>query len=145
MTAADTAVDGGRLPATAGSVRPCCKATGLRKSYHRGIWPVRRTQPVLRGVDIRLGAGEVVGPLRPDRRHQGRSGGPAMTTSLASVRRFLADYARNPVNLLLLVVVPTVFVVVVAGSMASEVITWRAVTARFPPAMRSSDATDHGC
>jgi len=68
-----------------------------------------------------------------------------MTTSLASVRRFLADYARNPVNLLLLVVVPTVFVVVVAGSMASEVITWRAVTARFPPAMRSSDATDHGC
>lgn len=66
-----------------------------------------------------------------------------MTTSLASVRRFLADYARNPVNLLLLVVVPTVFVV--AGSMASEVITWRAVTARFPPAMRSSDATDHGC
>jgi ABC-type multidrug transport system ATPase subunit len=36
-------------------------ATGLRKSYHRGIWPVRRTQPVLRGVDLRLGAGEVVG------------------------------------------------------------------------------------
>src|SRR5680860_79137 len=34
------------------------------------------------------------------------------------VRRFLADYARNPVNLLLLVVVPTIFVVVVAGSMA---------------------------
>ena len=41
-----------------------------------------------------------------------------MTTTLAFVRRFLADYARNPVNLLLLVVVPTVFVVVVAGSMA---------------------------
>ena len=41
-----------------------------------------------------------------------------MTTSLAFVRRFLADYARNPVNLLLLVVVPTVFVIVVAGSMA---------------------------
>lgn len=37
---------------------------------------------------------------------------------LAFLRRFLADYARNPVNLLLLVVVPTVFVVVVAGSMA---------------------------
>jgi hypothetical protein len=34
------------------------------------------------------------------------------------VRRFLLDYARNPVNLLLLVVVPSVFVVVVAGSMA---------------------------
>ncbi|WP_404380361.1 ABC transporter permease [Knoellia locipacati] len=34
------------------------------------------------------------------------------------VRRFMADYARNPINLILLVVVPTVFVVVVAGSMA---------------------------
>jgi len=39
-------------------------------------------------------------------------------TSFVFVRRFLADYARNPVNLLLLVVVPTVFVVVVAGSLA---------------------------
>ena len=34
------------------------------------------------------------------------------------VRRFLADYARNRVNLLLLVVVPVVFVGVVAGSLA---------------------------
>lgn len=33
------------------------------------------------------------------------------------VRRFLADYARNPVNLLLLVVIPVVFVVVAAGSL----------------------------
>ena len=32
-------------------------------------------------------------------------------TSIVFVRRFLADYARNPVNLLLLLVVPTVFVV----------------------------------
>jgi hypothetical protein len=39
-------------------------------------------------------------------------------TTIVFVRRFLTDYARNPVNLLLLVVVPTVFVVVVAGSMA---------------------------
>lgn len=38
--------------------------------------------------------------------------------TLVFVRRFLADYARNPVNLLLLAVVPAVFVVVVAGSMA---------------------------
>ncbi|MFG2058732.1 ABC transporter permease [Micromonospora sp. NPDC048930] len=37
---------------------------------------------------------------------------------LAFVRRFLADYARNRVNLLLLVVVPVVFVVVVAGTLA---------------------------
>ncbi|NMM24453.1 MAG: hypothetical protein HHJ11_13360 [Phycicoccus sp.] len=34
------------------------------------------------------------------------------------VRRFLTDYARNPVNVLLLVVVPVVFIVVVAGSLA---------------------------
>lgn len=40
-----------------------------------------------------------------------------MTTSVY-VRRFLVDYARNPVNLLLLIVVPVVFVVVVAGSMS---------------------------
>jgi len=33
-------------------------------------------------------------------------------------RRFLADYVRNPVNLLLLVVVPGVFVVVAAGRLA---------------------------
>ena len=39
-------------------------------------------------------------------------------TTLVFVRRFLADYARNPVNLLLLAVVPVVFVVVVAGAMA---------------------------
>ncbi|MEP6762233.1 MAG: ABC transporter permease, partial [Sporichthyaceae bacterium] len=42
-----------------------------------------------------------------------------MTTTLF-FRRFLTDYARNPVNLLLLVLVPTVFVVVVAGSMADS-------------------------
>src|SRR4051812_14702703 len=39
-------------------------------------------------------------------------------TNVVFVRRFLADYARNRVNLLLLAVVPVVFVVVVAGSMA---------------------------
>jgi hypothetical protein len=38
-------------------------------------------------------------------------------TTVVLVRRFLADYARNPVNLLLLVVVPVVFVVVAAGSL----------------------------
>lgn len=39
-------------------------------------------------------------------------------TTLVFVRRFLADYVRNPVNLLLLALVPAVFVVVVATSMA---------------------------
>jgi hypothetical protein len=39
-------------------------------------------------------------------------------TTLVFVRRFLGDYVRNPVNLLLLAVVPVVFVVVVAATMA---------------------------
>ncbi|MBI1758942.1 MAG: ABC transporter permease [Actinobacteria bacterium] len=39
-------------------------------------------------------------------------------TTLVFVRRFLTDYVRNPVNLLLLAVVPVVFVVVVADAMA---------------------------
>jgi ABC-2 family transporter protein len=34
------------------------------------------------------------------------------------VRRFLADYARNPVNLMLLAVVPAVFVLAAAGALA---------------------------
>jgi hypothetical protein len=41
-----------------------------------------------------------------------------MMTSTLLTRRFLADYVRNPVNLLILVLVPVVFVVVAAGSMA---------------------------
>jgi hypothetical protein len=41
-------------------------------------------------------------------------------TALVFVRRFLTDYVRNPVNLLLLAVVPIVFVIVVAGSMADS-------------------------
>lgn len=41
-----------------------------------------------------------------------------MTTIGVLVRRFLADYARNPVNPLVLVVIPVVFVVAAAGSMA---------------------------
>lgn len=39
-------------------------------------------------------------------------------TTVLFVRRFLSDYARNPVNLLLLVLVPVVFVIVAAGSLA---------------------------
>ncbi len=38
-------------------------------------------------------------------------------TTLVLVRRFLTDYVRNPVNLLLLAVIPTVFVVVVGSSL----------------------------
>jgi ABC-2 type transport system ATP-binding protein len=61
MTIVDVNVDNERPTAPAGEPSTVLVATGLRKSYHRGIWPVRRTQPVLRGVDLRLGAGEVVG------------------------------------------------------------------------------------
>jgi hypothetical protein len=43
---------------------------------------------------------------------------PAGLTGALLVRRFLADYARNPVNLLILVLVPVAFVAGAAGSMA---------------------------
>ncbi|WP_406263806.1 ABC transporter ATP-binding protein [Streptomyces sp. NBC_00191] len=36
-------------------------ATGVAKAYGRGVWPARRRTPVLRGVDLELAAGEVVG------------------------------------------------------------------------------------
>ena len=42
----------------------------------------------------------------------------AVTATALFGRWFLADYARNPVNLLLIIVVPVVFVVVAAGPMA---------------------------
>ena len=32
------------------------------KLYRRGVWPMRRVVPVLRGVDLVLAPGEVVGP-----------------------------------------------------------------------------------
>lgn len=49
------------LPAAPGTPSPVLQAGGVRKSYRRGVWPVRRMQPVLKGVDMTLGAGEVVG------------------------------------------------------------------------------------
>jgi ABC-2 type transport system ATP-binding protein len=36
-------------------------AEGIEKSFRRGWWPRRRHLPVLRGADVDLGAGEVVG------------------------------------------------------------------------------------
>lgn len=47
-------------PASA-SVGAGLTATGISKSYRRGIWPRRREVPVLRGADLTVGAGEVVG------------------------------------------------------------------------------------
>ena len=42
----------------------------------------------------------------------------AWPTSALLARRFLADYARNPVNLLMLVLVPAAFVAGASGSLA---------------------------
>lgn len=36
-------------------------AVGIEKSYRQGMWPVRRSLPVLRGADLDLYPGEVVG------------------------------------------------------------------------------------
>ena len=36
-------------------------AEGIEKAFRRGMWPVSHRQPVLRGVDIALRPGEVVG------------------------------------------------------------------------------------
>ncbi|GAA2250554.1 ABC transporter ATP-binding protein [Streptomyces ruber] len=46
---------------TAGREGVLLRATGIEKSYRRGTWPSRQRLPVLRGVDLFLAAGEVVG------------------------------------------------------------------------------------
>jgi ABC-2 type transport system ATP-binding protein len=57
-----TAPETSDLGAPAVALRPAVlEATGITKSYRRGVWPHRRTVPVLRGADLVLGAGEVVG------------------------------------------------------------------------------------
>jgi ABC-2 type transport system ATP-binding protein len=40
---------------------PLLTASGIEKAYRRGPWPIRRQGPVLRGVDLVLYPGEVVG------------------------------------------------------------------------------------
>ena len=40
---------------------PVLTASGIEKVYRRGPWPLRRQRPVLRGVDLALYPGEVVG------------------------------------------------------------------------------------
>ncbi|MHA6781775.1 ATP-binding cassette domain-containing protein [Pseudonocardia saturnea] len=44
-----------------GSGAPVLTASGITKSYGRGVWPLRRTQQVLAGADLTLYPGEVVG------------------------------------------------------------------------------------
>jgi len=40
---------------------PVLTAHGIEKAYRRGVWPLRRPRRVLRGVDLALCPGEVVG------------------------------------------------------------------------------------
>ncbi len=40
---------------------PVLEATGVTKTYRTGWWPRRRVKPVLRGADVQLWPGEVVG------------------------------------------------------------------------------------
>jgi ABC-2 type transport system ATP-binding protein len=59
MTAPATA---GRAPtARASRADPVLEASGIEKSYRRGVWPARRQRPVLRGADLALYPGEVAG------------------------------------------------------------------------------------
>ncbi len=43
------------------SPRPVLVAEGVEKSFRRGWWPARRRSTVLRGTDLVLAPGEVVG------------------------------------------------------------------------------------
>ena len=40
---------------------PRLKAVGIVKAYRRGVWPRRRVVSVLRGADLDVGIGEVIG------------------------------------------------------------------------------------
>ena len=44
-----------------GDGAPVLQALGIEKAYRRGMWPARRQAPVLRGADLTLQPGEVVG------------------------------------------------------------------------------------
>jgi ABC-type multidrug transport system ATPase subunit len=46
---------------TAGVTGQVLVASGIEKSFQRGVWPARRVRPVLRGVDLAMRPGEVVG------------------------------------------------------------------------------------
>jgi ABC-2 type transport system ATP-binding protein len=48
-------------PATRPGTEELLTATGIEKSYRRGLWPLHHTQQVLRGADLTMHPGEVVG------------------------------------------------------------------------------------
>jgi ABC-type glutathione transport system ATPase component len=49
-----------------GDSAPVLQALGIEKAYRRGMWPARRQTPVLRGADLTLQRGEVVGLVGED-------------------------------------------------------------------------------
>nr|WP_198543022.1 MFS transporter [Pseudofrankia sp. BMG5.36] len=64
MTESTLAVDAGQVDRSGGAAgvgEPVLVAAGIEKSFRRGMWPLRRVHPVLRGVDLTLRPGEVVG------------------------------------------------------------------------------------
>lgn len=50
-----------RAPADGAGVPVVLRVTGVKKSFHRGIWPRRHTIPVLVDACMDVGAGELVG------------------------------------------------------------------------------------
>ena len=55
---ATPAADESRVGPSGASV---LSAEGIEKSFRSGVWPLLHRQPVLRGVDLALSLGEVVG------------------------------------------------------------------------------------
>ena len=51
----------GAAPPKGGSGAALLELSGLRKSFRRGVWPRRRTVEVLRGTDLQVREGELVG------------------------------------------------------------------------------------
>lgn len=49
------------LASSTDTLNPRLEAVGITKSYWRGFWPRWKEVPVLRGADLVVGAGEVVG------------------------------------------------------------------------------------
>ena len=56
-----TVATAGQYSSAAAAPSVVLEAIGITKSYRRGLWPRRRELAVLRGADLVLGAGEVVG------------------------------------------------------------------------------------
>ncbi len=70
---------------------PGLTATGITKSYRRGIWPRRREVRVLRGADLTVGPGEVVGLV-------GENGSGKSTLMKILVGALTADAGRVAVS-----------------------------------------------